>query len=319
MIKLTSQLGRAVKSTRYYSKESRVLKSSILKVNPLLIPQVTFSKQLKVDLLRCFSSSSIANYYRPPKNFATTGLIGRLWSRIPDTVKILGIVSVSAYLVIFVALPMFIIIVPPIVLGGWLFSKFNKYSRNKRLERVWEIINDSTLIYKPQRSSNPLLVNSPEDIHNHIAQFEINRIIDAFWKNEQGVADYFKINSIDDLALGTLEASEYNYNSTSILFADDYFMLVTQQRPLYDKSSNKEIATVITNLKCLERPIYEGMIDPSANIGKSLVMIEVIPNALMSPTFVLKTPSVSTSDVDHDDVYVDNDGYINVKGETKNL
>lgn len=322
MFRSTPQLKTSFKSVRHFSKLNRIPTTSLLKTNPLLVPQLTFSSQLKVDLLKCFNSSQIAHYYRPPKSFVGSGTIGRIWSRIPDTIKILGFVGATASLVIFVALPMFIIVVPPIIIGTWLLTRVNRYSKNKRLERVWSSIADSTLVYKPQPNKNPLLVLSPEIVHNHIAQFEMNRILDAFWSNEDGIADYFKVEDMDNLALGTLEAIEYNYNSTSVIFADDYSMLVTQQRPLYDKTTNKEIATVILNMKCLDKPLYEGMVDPSANIGKSIVQIEIVPNSLMAQPFVLKTSSVSTSDINddgNDGDFYDDDGFINVKGKTRNL
>lgn len=323
MIKFTPQLKtsfRSFRSFRSFTSLNNVKGTSLLRTNPHLIPQVTLSKQIKNNVLRCFSNTSITNYYRPPKNYVNSGIIGRLWSRIPDSVKILGLVGATASLVIFVALPMFVIVVPPLAIGGWLFYKINNYTKSKKLVKVWNDIADSSLVFKPQRADNPLILPSPDVVYSQIAHFEMNRIIDAFWSNEQGIADYFKVDDIDNLALGTLEAIEYNYNSTSVLFAEEYFMLVTQQRTLYDKSTGKELATVVLTLKCMEKPMYEGIIDPSANIGKSVVMIEIIPKALMAPKFVLKTPSVSTSNVnDNWDDGDDDDGFIDVKGRTKTL
>lgn len=320
MIRPTLRLNPSFNSFRSFASLNYIRGTSILKGNTILVSQHALYKQTKFDILRSFSNTPLVNYYRPPKNYVNTSVIGKLWSRIPDNIKILGLVGATASLVIFVALPMFVIVVPPIFIGGWLFYKINTFTKTKRLKRTWNEIADSTLIFKPQRIDNPLLLPPPEVVHNQIAQFEMNRIIDAFWSNEQGIADYFRVEDIDNLALGTLEAVEYNYNSTSVLFADEYFMLVTEQRPLYDKSTGKELATVTLTLKCLEKPIYDGIIDPSANIGKSLAMIEIVPNAVMAPTFVLKTPSISAPD-DDDSVYDDenNDGFINVKGRTKTL
>ncbi|ONH77840.1 hypothetical protein BOH78_0176 [Pichia kudriavzevii] len=297
---------------------------SILKSNPLLVPQLTFTSQLKANLLRSFSTSAkLLDYYRPPKNNVYSGLTGRIWSRIPDSVKLISLVSISAYLVIFVAVPILVMVVPPLVVGGWLFYRLNKYFKTKSVNKAFQSIADSTLIYYPKKIRNPLLLPDPDQVNSELANFEMNRIIDAFWNNEKGIADYFKIPNIDDLALGTLEAVEINYNSTSVVFADDYKMMVTQRRPLYNKSTNEDIADVVIRLKCLENPIAEGL-DPIANITKSLVQIEITPNNLFAPQFILKTPSVSTMPHDKDsdgfgDFDDDADGFINVKGKTKVL
>lgn len=297
-----------------------VYKSTLLKSNPLLLPQLSFTSQLKTNLLRTFSTNvTNLSYYRAPKSsIYNSGIISKVWSRIPDSVKLLGLVGVSAYLVVFVALPIAIMVIPPIIIGSWLFVKFNKYFKQKTLKRTWDSISDSTLIYYPKIENTKLFVQSPDQINSNLANFEINRLLDAFWSNEQNIYDYFRIDDIDNLALGTLDAVEYNYNSTSVLFADDFSMLVTQQRSLYDKSKQKEIANVILSLKCLTAPVFED-IDPSANIGKSLVQIEVIPNTLFAKSFVFKTPSVSTTKtdaMDDDNNNQDDDGYINVKGKT---
>lgn len=187
------------------------------------------------------------------------------------------------------------------------------------MKKIWKSIEDSTLVYYPKISEHTLFVPSPEQINNSLANFEMNRILDAFWNNEKGVNDYFKVTDIDNLALGTLEAVEYSYNSTSVVFADDFSMMVTQQRPLYNKANSQEIANVFLALKCLERPQYEDL-DPSANITKSLVQIEIVPTKLFAPTFLFNTTSVSTKYDDKDyDGFDDNGGYINVKGKTRNI
>jgi hypothetical protein len=293
--------------------------SSILTKNPQLIPQNTFTSQLRFSLLRSFSTNcSNLSYYRPPKNYTYNGsLISKVWARIPDSIKLFGLIGISAYLVVFVALPIVIIVVPPLVIGTWLFVKLNRYFKKKTLQRTLENITNSTLIYYPKVSNTKLFIQPLDQINGSLANFEMNRLVDAFWSNEQNINDYFKIKDIDNLALGTLEGVEYNYNSTTVVYADDFTMLVTQQRPLYDKSTGKEIANVILSLKCLNKPVFED-IDPSANIGKSLVQIEVIPNKLFASSFIFNTQSVSTTKND-DELDSDNDnddGYINVKGKT---
>jgi hypothetical protein len=294
----------------------------LLNSNPSLVTHTTFTSQISSTLIRTFATTSRAlYYYRDPKNHVVGGgLLSRAWSRIPDGIKLLGLFGVSSYLVIFVAVPILVMVVPPLILGGWLFVRINRYLRNRAMKRRWESIADSTLVYYPHTEARTnLFVPPPEQINGGLANFEINRILDAFWKNEHGIANYFKIEDIDNLALGTLEAVEYSYNSTSVVFADDFSIMVVQERPLYNKAVNKEIANVILTLKSLEKPRYED-VDPSANIGKSLVEIEIIPRALFAKSFVFKTPSVSTKNRDDDGTYdddnTDDDGFINVKGKT---
>lgn len=287
--------------------------SNILQSNPSWIPKTDFNSQLKCNLLRSFSTSNlILDYYRSPKSsIIGGGFLGRLWSRIPDSAKILGAVGISATFFILVAVPVFVIVVPPIIIGGIGLVALNRFLGKREMKKRWNSIENSTLIYNPPHQRSSFSVPSPDQINSNLANFEINRIVDAFWNNEQGIADFFKIQNIDDLALGTLDAVEYSYNSESVVFADDFQMMVIQQRSLYDKSLNKEIANVVLTLKCLDPPVYED-IDPSANITRGLVSIEVIPNGLFSSEFVLKTPSISNKG--NDDDY--NDDFINVKGKT---
>lgn len=293
------------------------IKSDILTTNRHLLPKLSFTSQFNDTIIRSFGTSkSILDYYRGPKSTVMgAGTIGRLWSRIPDSVKLIGAVGISACFVIFVAVPVFVVVVPPLIFGSWLFIRLNRYMKEKQMKKRWESIADSTLLYYPPKSGNEFIVPPPDQINSSLGNFEINRIVDAFWNNEQGINDYFKIDNVDNLGLGTLDAVQYSYNSTSVVFADDFSMMVTQQRSLYNKSTSKEIANVIMSLKCLDRPIYED-VDPSANIGRSLVAIEIIPSQLFSKTFVLKTPSESTDHPDLDEENDDGDGFINVKGKT---
>lgn len=290
--------------------------SHILQSNPGLLPQLSYTAQLKSTILRAFSTSSASlDFYRRPKStIIGGGVLGRLWSRIPDSVKLITAVGLSAYLFIFVAVPVFVIVVPPLVLGGAMFVGLGRFLSKRRMRKRWEAITDSTLLYNPSHLRSASIVAPPEQINADLANFEINRIVDAFWNNEQGISKYFQIKDVDRLALGTLEAVEYSYNSDSVVFADDFQMMVTQQRSLYDTVENKELAQVILTLKCLDPPAFED-IDPSANITRGLASIEIVPARMFASEFVLKTPSASTKDHDDSDDGFD-DGFINVKGKT---
>ena len=290
--------------------------SHILQSNPALIPPLSYTAQLKGSIFRAFSTSSLAlDFYRRPKStIIGGGVLGRLWSRIPDSIKLITAVGLSAYLFIFVAVPVFVIVVPPLILGGAMFIGLGRLLNKRRMRKRWEAITDSTLLYNPSHPRSASLVAPPEQINADLANFEMNRIVDAFWNNEQGISDYFQIKDVDRLALGSLDAVEYSYNSESVVFADDFQMMVIQQRSLYDKVENRELAQAILTLKCVDPPAFED-IDPSANITKGLASIEIVPTRLFANEFVLKTPSISTRDHDDGDDGFD-DGFINVKGKT---
>ncbi|KAG0673359.1 hypothetical protein C6P40_002467 [Pichia californica] len=291
-------------------------KSNILSSNSSLIPKLDFNSQLKHQLFRAFgTSNSLLDYYRSPKgSIIGGGIIGRLWSRIPDSIKILGAVGISVSFFLLVAVPVFVIVVPPLILGGIGLVALNRFIGKREMKKRWNAIADSSLMYIPPHARTLRSVPSPEVINSSLADFELNRIVDAFWDNDQGIADFFKLSNIDNLALGSLDAVQYSYNSESVVFADDFQMMVIQQRSLYDKSTGKEIANVILTLKCLDPPVFEDL-DPSANITRGLVSIEIIPNGLFSKPFILKTPSVSNKGNDDDF----DDGFINVSGKTRIL
>lgn len=291
-------------------------------INAMLVPMMRglglrgFRHQGLQNLTRPFAIRSFhantqaLNYYRPPRNsIYETGPLSRVWNRMPDGIKLVGLIGVSGYLFIYVAVPILTLVVPPLVLGTIGLYQLNKFKRNRSNKQRWEMIKDSTLQFNPIHSNKVL--PPPEQINGEIANFEINRIIDAFWANEQGIADRFDVD-IDNLALGSLDALEFNYNSNSVLFKDDFRLMAIQQRPLYDKSKNKEIATVIMSLQMLDMPKYsDGIADPTLNIGRSKVLIELKPTTLLGRSVFLKTGSIS-SDSDAGD-------YIDVKGKTRTL
>ncbi|QPG76846.1 hypothetical protein FOA43_004240 [Brettanomyces nanus] len=236
-------------------------------------------------------------------------------SDIPDWVKLFGGITLGAYFFITVAIPALIVVVPPLLIGGYIYTKGSQFWRKRQANTQWDLVNHSSLVFNPQTRRSLSLLPSPEQINTEIANFQLNRIIDAFWANENGISDYFRVENVDRLALGTLEGVQYNYDSNSSLFSKDYTLLVTQQRSLYDTQSSKKIANCILSLKCLEPPLFEGGVDPTANIGKSSSVIQISAMALGGRKFLIDTPSIY-SDGDNND---DDDVIINVKGRTRNV
>ncbi|VEU19523.1 DEKNAAC100484 [Brettanomyces naardenensis] len=288
----------------------------------LLSYHSTLIQQLKVPTRRLhpiipcssFSTTTIAlDYGRPPRNHVSGGpsILSDIWWRIPDSVKLFGGIALGAYLFVTVAIPVLIVVVPPLVIGGYLYSKGNSYWRRKKATAQWELLNNSSMIFTPPRQRSRSLLPTPEQVNGEIANFELNRIVDSFWTNENGIADYFKVASVGDLALGSLEGIQYSYNSDSSLFTDDFTLLVTQQRALYDTSLSRKIALCTLSLKCLESPLFEGGVDPTANIGKSACVIEIEPMRIGGSKFIIDTPS-SFNDGGDDEI-------IDVKGRTRDV
>lgn len=258
------------------------------------------------------------------------GVLSRIWSRIPDGIKLLGLVGISAYFVIFIAVPVLFMVLPPVILGGWLFVKMNKFSRTKKMEKRWDLVDNSSLVFKSRLRRDVIFGVHPDQVNEELVHFEMDRIIDAFWDNEQGIADSFQITDINNLALGTIDAIEYSYKSTNTLYLaenHDNKILIVQSRSLYNKALNKEIANVIMTIKS---PInFTADDEPLSTLTKGTVAIEIIPLSLFSKTFVLNTTSSSTrqggddgeGDVesDGDEFYTNADGDIVVKGKTKVL
>lgn len=267
---------------------------------------------------RCLHTSQSSLFYRPPRNsIYETGPVSKLWNRTPDSIKMISLIGISGYLFIFVAVPILTMVVPPLILGSIGFYKLNKWKRQKANNQRWEMIKDSTLVYNPKHQSGLLL--PVDQINSELANFEFNRLIDAFWSNDDGLADMFKDTNIDDLALGSLDAVEFTYNSQSVLFAEDYKMMVIQQRPLYDKSKNKELASVIMSLEMLSDEAVNPlrMADPTLNISKSKVLIEVKPLGMFGKSVFIKTKSIYDNGNDNGDM--DDSEPIEVEGKTRIL
>ncbi|GMG25119.1 unnamed protein product [Ambrosiozyma monospora] len=276
------------------------------------------SKLLALQLLpsqrRSFTNTNVTwRYNKPPKDFVSSSAFGRLMDKIPDSVKILiGITAISSF-VVFVALPVVIMVVPPIIIGGYAFYKGRQWKYKKDSKRRWDMLADSNLIFKPKHTienRNPLFLPPPEQVNNELATFELRRIVDAFFNNENGIADYFKVDDYNDLALGSIDGVQYTYNTSHTLTDLEGVMMVVQSRKLYDRNTGKEIATVSICLRNLDIPFFEDFSEPSANIGRSVCVIEVTPNGLIpTKSFVID----SGSGFSDDDVIID------VKGRTRNL
>ncbi len=178
----------------------------------------------------------------------------------------------------------------------------------------WESISDSTLTFFPKHKPGDKFLPPPEQINNEVANFELRRLSDAFLFNEGNIADYFKIEDTNNIALGTIDGIQYDWNSTvkniNGFMTETEELLTIQSRPLYNKSTGDKIATVVLSLQNLDKPVFEGFLEQNFSVNKSRCIIEVTPIGFLSKErFVIKTPSVE----------FDDDEIIDVKGKTKDL
>ena len=183
------------------------------------------SKQSQLKFSRGLHTSDSRHvfYEKPPRQkiIRNQNFLQYMWYQIPDWVKLCGGVTIGAYIFVRIAVPLMIVVVPPLLIGGWMYKKLRNYSETKARHEDYTILQHSSLIYTPPKRGS-FLIPPPEQINSEIANFEINRIIDAFWSNEGGIADYFKIGKITNIALGSLEAASYDIDdsdSIPVLYA----------------------------------------------------------------------------------------------------
>ncbi|KAG7885585.1 hypothetical protein KL938_000617 [Ogataea parapolymorpha] len=258
------------------------------------------------------SSLVTFRYSRPPRQrIDRPSLLNEVLARTPDSLKLaLGLTAVGS-LVVFVALPLFALVVPPLCVGSLMAYKIAQRRNRKQMSEKWTLLKDSTLIFRPRNSANPLVLPPIEQINSDLANFVLRRVSDAFLLNEDGVADYFNIESVNDIALGVLDGVQYDWNvslqTINGVVQEVEDMITVQSRYLYDKRSGDKIAKVIFSLKNLDTPIFQDLLEQSISIGKSQCVIEIIPLGFVAnKRFVIKTPS-SEGDI------------IDVEGETRTL
>lgn len=293
-------------------------------INPLSSPrylhQWTKPVRQLPSLIRAISTTPQTSHWhrhsRPPMGNVYGGPFGFGGGppMMPDWIKLAFVVTIGAFLLVKVALPFMFIVLPPLLIFCFIFNRGNKFWRHRRFNYEQGLLDNSSLIFKPPRMRTRLVVPTPEQVNNEIANFELNRIIDAFWSNEHGIADYFRISSVSNLALGSLEGVHYDYDSNSSVFADDFAMIVSQRRVMYDTSDKRKLATCVINLKCLEPPMFEEGVDPTANIGKCACVIEINPLQFSPKRFIIDTPSSFYNGENNSD-----DPIIDIKGRTHNI
>ncbi|ODV84569.1 hypothetical protein CANARDRAFT_23973 [[Candida] arabinofermentans NRRL YB-2248] len=304
-------------STRLSSVQSIQLYSTIKRQSPPSSPCPTIKKQHHIGiptiLTRQFNKSSLLNiYHKPPRSRVSTSssILTDILSKIPDSLKIIIGLSVISSIILFVALPLIVVVFPPLLIGSFITYKLYQRRHKSQMNFRWKELKTSKLYFKPHNTTS--LIPPPEQINNELATFELERLLDAFFSNEFGISDYFQIKDYNQLALGSIDAMEYDWN-TSLTTSNE--LLTVQSRALYDKLSGDKLATVVLSLKSSDQiPIFQDLIEQDLGMinNKSTCIIEIIPIGFTSKKkFIIKTPSNVTND--------DGDSFIEIKGKTRTL
>jgi len=174
--------------------------SRLLTSNPFLIPiknastipttrsQITpLSQHFKFNsnYSRQFSTTSMTNFTRPPRfNARPPSTISLIWHLIPDGFKIFLALMGTASFIMFIAAPLIIIILPPLFIGGYFASKFWIRRRNNDMKKRWDNMLKTHLTYE-----------GSELDQIRLKDFTLERLVDAFETNEQGITDFFDSKS----------------------------------------------------------------------------------------------------------------------------
>ncbi|KAH3668425.1 hypothetical protein OGAPHI_002179 [Ogataea philodendri] len=259
----------------------------------VLIPVRHFHTTLANHRFRC----------RPSRRIVRPSLANEIWTKSPNPLKVaLGLTAIGS-LVLFVALPLFVVVVPPLFIGTFFAYRLARWRNRKQMEEKWSLLHNSRLVFRPRTTVDPLLMPPIDQINSDLANFELRRISNAFLLNENDIANYFGIEDVNDIALGALEGIQYEGRVAtknihgSLRQVDE--LITVQSRPLYDKRSREKIAQVIVSLKNLDPPVYESYIDQPSGAVKSRCVIEIVPLGITaSKRFIIDTPSIEEDVID---------------------
>ncbi|GME66812.1 unnamed protein product [[Candida] boidinii] len=308
-------------TTKFTSSQRQIHTTLYKRSNSSLNSLYNLKKQQILQQCRYLSGTSLLkSYYKPPKGrIVMPSLLGSLLDKIPDPIKLLIGITAVASLFVFVALPIFIMVVPPLVVGSWLSYRVYKYKYNKQMKERWTNVLESTLVFKPTAfKNNESLLPPIEEADRELAKFTLNRLVDSFLMNEDGIADYFNINDANVLALGQIEGISYDWNVVSKIHNNLHYqaeeLLTVQSRALYNKSQSEKIATLITSLRSDQNEKFQDVIENAFGVSENYVSLEIVPATktfLGSKKFIINTPSPLGND--------NEDEIIDVKGFTRDL
>ncbi|KAH3680591.1 hypothetical protein WICPIJ_008211 [Wickerhamomyces pijperi] len=233
---------------------------------------------------------SYSNSNRPPRfnGGVPRTPIGLIWQLLPPPVKaFIAITGVSSVL-IFTALPLLFIMLPPLFIGGFIFARLFFRRSKRNFLRHQEELDTSSLKFEGNLLDFDLL-----------RSFVSKRTLEALEINEKNILD--ELHLIDGanqhhtfgsrFSLTDVESIDQNYdfsslNSNSLNHINGTVTTVTFG--LIDKDSrsfNKRPATVIVSLRTQD---VRSLLD--LNSGSTCV-IEVKPTMNFSKSIIINTPS----------------------------
>ncbi|CDK27798.1 unnamed protein product [Kuraishia capsulata CBS 1993] len=277
-------------------------------VYPLVAPKLS-SRQEKIHCIpgtTAFKITSPASRYDwkfSHRSFSSTSSLqirrgvgsNGVFSLVPDSVKVFGLALGIGSVVVFVALPIATIVVPPVLLGGWLFARTMLRRRRKELDTVMEKLKSTKLRYE---ALEPEL----EIGDTNLAKFALQRFTYALQDNEQSLDEIFEMGSQTyRLALGPIESHNQEWR-----FRDGaYALLGIERRGIIDKNSEERIGTmsIATLSSTVHNPLEAIISDSFYNM-----VIEVTPKGRLARTYTIDTPK---------EVMEGDDEIIDVQGRTR--
>lgn len=167
-----------------FASRSPTNQASITKSTPLLTQSIV----RQISIQRQFSTNPILNFTRPPRfNARPPSTLSLIWHLIPDPLKLLIAIMGTASFIMFIAAPLILIVLPPLFIGGYLTSRYWLKKRSKDMEGRWENLLKTHLTYEGSELDQMKLKD-----------FTLERLVDAFETNEEGIADFFEGSSSDN-------------------------------------------------------------------------------------------------------------------------
>lgn len=242
-----------------------------------------------ISFKRQFSTTSSLQFARPPRfNARPPSTFSLVWHLIPDPLKLLlGIMGTVSF-IMFIAAPVILIVLPPLFLGGYFASRYWLRKRSSDMEGRWDNLLKTHLTYE-----------GSELDQIRLQDFTLERLVDAFETNEQGITDFFDGGRSEN-------SQHHSYSSrfklTGIETIDQDFRvsklgiqesISVMSFGLTDKDSRiGRIATVVLTLRPKR---VTNLLELNSLSQDAVIEIKPIFNAL-GKSFILNTGSDSSRD-----------------------
>lgn len=241
-----------------------------------------------------FSTSSVGSIYnnRPPRfnRGPPSSPLGVFWYLVPDGLKVFLAITGFASMFFLFALPLLIIVVPPLFIGGFVMSRLYLRQRNRKFtEQRHELMNTS-LVYK----GDPL---NPESLRSFVK----HRIVEALEVNEKNIIQSLHLGEengqhhtlLSRFTLTDIESIDQNFNFSNLnpqlpLHAALNDSITTISLGLLDRDSKSSIDRVGTVVVSLKQKNVRSLLDLDEGMDS---VIEIKPLLSFSNSVILNTPS----------------------------